>query len=176
MLDTQDFKAHFQGVAEARYVIRKVFRIVDDGAKKAGLDPLEHQALIQIFASREPVRVIALAERLDIPPTFASRLAINLEEKGFASRSRSREDRRTTIVEATDAGRGILGAIDRTVSIQVDNFMSERTDAQRASALGVLALYVGAPRIEDLPLLIEKIASSSVVDTTTDDPPRSMQG
>ena len=42
-----DFQRYFHGIAKARYVIRKVIRIVDEQAKKAGLDPLEHQALIQ---------------------------------------------------------------------------------------------------------------------------------
>jgi len=51
MLHSRGFEEYFHGVSEARYVIRKVFRIVDDQAKQAGLEPLEHQALIQIFGS-----------------------------------------------------------------------------------------------------------------------------
>ena len=54
----EGLKGYFHGVAEARYVIRRIFRIVDEQAKSAGLEPLEHQALIQLFGAPEPLRVI----------------------------------------------------------------------------------------------------------------------
>lgn len=162
MLHSRGFEDYFHGVAEARYVIRKVFRIVDDQAKQAGLEPLEHQALIQIFGSPKPLRVIEIAERLDIPPAFASRLAIGLEKKGLVTRSRSGEDKRSTHVEATDAARDVLAGIDQLVGVHVDYFQKQLSEAKRASALGIFAFYVGAARIEDFEQLIEEVRSSAV--------------
>ena len=161
MLHSQGFEAYFHGVAEARYVIRKVFRIVDEQAKQAGLEPLEHQTLIQVFGSPKPLRVIEIAERLDIPPAFASRLAIGLEEKGLVTRSRSGEDRRSTHVEATDAARDVLAGIDQVVGMHVDYFQRQLSEAERASALGIFAFYVGASRVSDFEQLIDQIKGSA---------------
>ena len=70
---------YFAEVAEARYVLRRVFRISEEQARAAGLDPLAHQALIQIYGSPERrLRVNQLAERLDITPAFASSLLKSL--------------------------------------------------------------------------------------------------
>jgi DNA-binding MarR family transcriptional regulator len=161
ILHSRGFQAYFHGVAEARYVIRKVFRIVDEQAKQAGLEPLEHQALIQIFGSSQPLRVIEIADRLDIPPAFASRLAKGLEDKGLATRSRSEEDRRSTHVEATEAARDILARIDKVVELHVGYFQAQLTDAERAAAMGIFAFYVGASKSEDLEQLIEQVKQVS---------------
>ena len=157
MLRTRGFQAYFHGVAEARYVIRKVFRIVDEQAKRAGLEPLEHQALIQIFGAPAPMRVIDLADRLDIPSAFASRLAKNLEEKQLVTRSRSESDRRSTHVDATDEARDVLAAIDEEVSVHVNYFQSQLRETERAAALGIFSFYVGASRVEDFEKLIEQV-------------------
>jgi DNA-binding MarR family transcriptional regulator len=144
LLEARGFETYFRSVAEARYVIRKVFRIVDEQAKKAGLEPLEHQALIQVFGSSEPLRMIDVAERLDIAPALGSRLVKRLEQEGLVTRLPSEEDRRMTYVIATDAARDLLGEIDRNVELHVGYFQQQLTDAQRAAALGIFAFYLGA--------------------------------
>ena len=71
----QDRHPYFFGVAQARYLLRKVFRLVEEQARCAGIDPLEHQALIQIYGSETgALKVREVAERLDITPAFASSL------------------------------------------------------------------------------------------------------
>src|SRR3979409_32223 len=79
-----DRHLYFYGVAEARYLLRKVFRLVEDEAKRAGIDPLAHQALIQIYGSETgTLKVKDVAERLDIAPAFASSLIKALAAKGL---------------------------------------------------------------------------------------------
>lgn len=135
---------YFQAIAEAHYVIRKVFRIVDEQAKHAGLDPLEHKALIQIFGARGgPLRVNEAAARLDVAPAFASRLIKSLEERRLVVRSPSQEDRRTTHVEATAAARELLDEIDRNVRVHVEYFQRQLTDDERAGALRIFNFYLG---------------------------------
>lgn len=70
---TTEFSEYVVSIAEARYVMRKVSRIVDDEAKLEGLDPLEHQVVRKIdrkvhvhmdyFQTQltEPQRLAALA-------------------------------------------------------------------------------------------------------------------
>src|SRR5882672_5218724 len=96
---TADRHPYFHGVAEARYLLRKVFRLVEEEAKRAGIDPLAHQALIQIYGSREgKLRVKELAERLDIAPAFSSSLVKLLVKAGYAARTRDKQDARVAWV------------------------------------------------------------------------------
>jgi DNA-binding MarR family transcriptional regulator len=139
------FHEYFHGIAEAHYVIRKVLRLVDEQAKRAGLDPLEHKMLIQIFgAGGERLRINEAAARLDIPPALSSRLVKRLQDKGFVVRSTGNGDRRTTQVATTDAGRAALAAIDRGVRRHVEHFQEQLSDAERAAALQIFAFYLGA--------------------------------
>lgn len=135
---------YFHGISRARYVIRKVFRIVDELAKSAGLEPLEHQALIQIFGADAPLRVNEVAQRLDIPAAFASRLVKSLDERGLVCREPSDLDRRTTLVTATEDGQRLLVDIDTQVQRRVAAFQDQLSDLDRATALGIFAFYLGA--------------------------------
>lgn len=156
----EGLKGYFHGVAEARYVIRRIFRIVDEQAKSAGLEPLEHQALIQLFGASEPLRVIDFAERLDVAPAFASRIAKGLEDKGLVRRTASEQDRRSTVIEVSDAGAELLAQVDSQVEVHVSYFQRQLTDVERASALGIFAFYLGAsPRLDDIENLVELVRS-----------------
>ena len=141
-----DARRYFQGVARARYAVRKAFRIVDDQAKRAGLEPLQHQALIQAYGSDEELlRVNEIADRLDIAPAFASRLIRDLVRAGLVERKASELDRRITLVEVTDAGRTILETIDSEVRVHLEYFHHQLSPEEKLAALTVFALYVGVP-------------------------------
>jgi len=139
-----DRHAYFQGVAEARYVLRSVFRLVDEQAKSAGIDPLEHQALIQIYGSQaSKLQVNELADRLGIAPAFASNLARSLVAKKLLSRTRGQHDQRVIIVSVTPSGRELLRTIDAEVKVHVDDFASTLSPREREAALSILMFYVG---------------------------------
>lgn len=136
---------YFEAIAEARFVVRKVFRIIDEQARQEGLEPLEHQALLQVYGgSGEMLHVNRLAERLDIVPAFASKLVKSLEAKGLVERVQSREDRRAIEVHITTAGRDKARAIDAKVHIHVDYFQKQLSEKERHAALRIFAFYVGA--------------------------------
>lgn len=142
---TEDKHTYFMGVAEARYVLRKVFRIVEDQAKGMSIDPLAHQALIQIYGSRDSrLQVKQIAARLDIAPAFASNLIRILFEKGLVVREPDRQDKRIIHVTVTKAGRKALSEIDERVKFHVDYFVGQLTKEERESALSILMFYVGA--------------------------------
>jgi DNA-binding MarR family transcriptional regulator len=137
---------YFHGVADARFVIRRVFRIVDERAKSRNLDPLEHQALIQIYGLRDSdVRVGTVAERLDIPPAFASKLVKALTGKKLISAVPSPHDQRVSHLSATAAGAELLAEIDADVRVHVDFFTRALTAEQKSAALAIFAFYVGTP-------------------------------
>lgn len=139
-----DFHEYVSGIAEARYALRKAFRIVEEHAKKAGLDPLEHQGLLQIFGSDKcMLQVSSVAERLDIVPAFASRLIRELETKGYVTRRASARDRRVTEVEITEAGKALVEQIDKDVQIHLHYFQQLLPVRLKITALSVMALYIG---------------------------------
>ncbi len=112
----EDSHSYFRNVAEARYLLRKVFRIAEDQAKSSGIDPLAHQALIQIFGSPlQKLRVNQLAERLDISPAFTSSLVRALGDEGLVSRDRDDADLRVIWVSVTKAGVELLDSMIESI-------------------------------------------------------------
>ncbi len=135
---------YFAGVAEARYVLRKVFRMIEEQAKLAGVDPLAHQALIQIYGSSSmQLRVKDVAERLDIVPALASSVVKSLESMGCVARLRSKRDQRETLVTATAKGRKLLHHIDEKVQVHVDYFTRQLSQEAREAALSIMMFYIG---------------------------------
>ncbi len=140
----QDRHRYFEGVAQARFVLRKVFRLVEEQAKLAGLDSLEHQALIQIYGSPlMMLRVKEVAERLDIAPAFASNVLKSLEQGGHVRRIRSESDQRVTFVTVTPKGKEVLHRIDEQVQAHVDYFTRQQSQDAREAAISIMLFYVG---------------------------------
>ena len=139
-----DRHLYFFGVAEARYLLRKVFRLVEEEAKRAGVDPLAHQALIQIYGNAAgTLKVKDVAERLDIAPAFASSLVKSLVAKGFIATTRSKDDNRVSWVKITKEGRALLHRIDEQVQVHVDYFTRGLSSSQTEAALSILMFYAG---------------------------------
>ena len=142
--NVQDRHRYFEGVAQARYVLRKVFRLIEEQAKLVGLDPLEHQALIQIYGSPEmKLRVKEVAEKLDIAPAFASNMLKSLEERKLLVRLSSEEDQRVTLVVVTQQAKDLLHRIDEQVHVHVDYFTRQLTQDAREVAISIMMFYIG---------------------------------
>jgi DNA-binding MarR family transcriptional regulator len=139
-----DRKLYFYGVAQARYVLRKVFRLVEEEAKRAGIDPLAHQALIQICGSAAgALKVKDVAERLDITPAFASSLVKTLVAKGYVVATRDKKDSRVNWIKITRQGRALLQSIDERVQVDVEYFTQALSAQQTEAALSILMFYAG---------------------------------
>jgi len=140
----RSFHDYFSSVADARFVMRKVVRIVDEIAKRRDLDPLEHQALIQIYGVRKQVLVRTVAERLDISPAFASKLVKALIAAKLVTTHESPTDLRASVLRATDEGVRRLRQIDAEVRLQVNAFTRGLQPEMKSAALSIYAFYVGA--------------------------------
>ena len=140
----EDRHNYFHGVAEARYLLRKVFRLVEEQARRAGLDPLAHQALIQIYGSETgTLKVREVAERLDITPAFASTLVQQLADRRLVLRSRDGDDQRVMWIRVTGKGRSMLYQIDEQVQAQVDRFTHAFSESRTEAAISILMFYAG---------------------------------
>jgi DNA-binding MarR family transcriptional regulator len=141
---TTEFSDYVVSIAEARYVMRKVSRIVDDEAKAEGLDPLEHQAMLQAYGAGARLRTVSqIAERLDIAPALASRVVNSLVRKGMVLRHSSAADKRVTEIEISQEGAELVRKIDRKVHVHMDYFQSQLSEPQRLEALAIFSFYLG---------------------------------
>jgi DNA-binding MarR family transcriptional regulator len=144
------FHRYTQDIAQARYVARKVFRIVDEQARGVGVEPLHYQLLIQVYgAPTGVVHVTDVAERLDVAPAFASRLIKELQERGLVERAQSTVDKRMTQVSVTPDGIDLLRRVDAAVHLHLDYFQKQLNDDERLAALTMFAFSAGlAPESE----------------------------
>lgn len=140
-----DLQAYMTNIAEARFVIRRVLRIVDQHTRKHGLDPLAHHVLLQVYGTNrgKGIAVNALAKRLDIPSALASRLVRELENQELVKREPSTEDKRVTNVSVTPQGIQCLREIDNSIHFDIMQFHRQLSDEQRDAALSIFAFYVG---------------------------------
>jgi DNA-binding MarR family transcriptional regulator len=159
------FRSYIRDLAQARFVTRKVFRIVDEQARTAGVEPLQFQVLIQVLgAQTEVVHVNDVADRLDVAPAFASRLIKELEVKGMLERSQSTVDRRMTRVAVTPAGETLVRNVDAAVFVHLEYFQRQLSDADRVAALTTFAFCVG--------LAAESEVARAIKDSSAPEPAR----
>ncbi|AMN41498.1 MarR family transcriptional regulator [Rhodoplanes sp. Z2-YC6860] len=142
--DAEDLQEYFTAVAQVRYIMRKVFRMIDDDAKKLGLDPLAHQALLQVYGSgKRGLRVSALAERLDIAPSFASNIVKHLVTEKLLRRGSDVSDMRAAVVTLTSEGRELCRDVDAQARVRVDALISRLEPEERKVARSILMFYTG---------------------------------
>lgn len=103
----------YEVLEEFRYEIRRFLNFSELAARKVGIEPQQHQALLSIQAARlgERVTVGFLAERLQVQHHSAVELSDRLEEKGLIRRRRSGVDRRQVLLSVTRRAEEILGKL-----------------------------------------------------------------
>lgn len=106
----------FQQLASLRYALRQFVRSSELAARRVGLTPRQHQALLAVRGAPEDraATVGHVAEWLQIRHHSAVGLLDRLEEKGFVVRRPGVEDRRQVFISVTDAGNQILDKLAHT--------------------------------------------------------------
>lgn len=75
--------------------------------------------------ARGETMVATVAERLNIDPSRASRIASEMVDRGFARRAASQADARRTIIELTEAGGVIVEAVRAYKLLIMGDFLGE---------------------------------------------------
>lgn len=103
-------KSQYENLAAFRYALRQFLRFSEDAAKRAGLTPQQHQALLAIkgFPGRDTVTVSELAERLQLRHHSTVELLDRLASLKLIAREPSVTDRRQVNVLLTARGEQIL--------------------------------------------------------------------
>jgi len=100
-------------LAEFRYRLRLFLLFSDEAALRSGLQPQQHQLLLQIAgAPHETVVTVGwVAERLGLRHNTAVELCNRCEESGLITRRQDTVDRRYVHLEVTHKGREVLHAL-----------------------------------------------------------------
>jgi DNA-binding MarR family transcriptional regulator len=103
-------KSDYETMAAFRYALRRFLRFSEEGAKRVGLTPRQHQALLAIkgYPGRESVTVGELAERLQVRHHSAVGLADRLAAQGLLTRDQGDPDRRQVLLSLTPRGAELL--------------------------------------------------------------------
>jgi DNA-binding MarR family transcriptional regulator len=112
---------------------------VDAALKPHGLTFARYEALVLLYFSRKgalPMRV--MGERLQLHPTSVTNIVDRLESDGLVRRTPHPTDRRTTLVEITDAG--LKRREDATAAVvEVNLGLKGLTDRQTEQLTDLLA-------------------------------------
>jgi DNA-binding MarR family transcriptional regulator len=93
-------------------VVRLQLRVYNGRFRTTGLNQSQVAALIHLDRIEE-ISQTDLAARLGMQKAAAGTLIDGLEGKGLVERERGRDDRRLQLVSITDAGRRVVGDVDR---------------------------------------------------------------
>jgi len=103
-------QSDYSALAEFRYVLRLFLDFSEKAARKAGLTPRQHQALLVIKGYRhgEPISVGDLADRLIIHHHSAVELANRLVDSGLVVRLHDENDQRRVLLRPTERANACL--------------------------------------------------------------------
>jgi DNA-binding MarR family transcriptional regulator len=103
-------KAEFEALAAWRYALRRFLRFSEQAARRAGVTPQQHQALLAIkgFPGRERATISELAERLQMRQHSMVGLIDRIEAQGLVRREPGTTDRRQVYVALTPMGEALL--------------------------------------------------------------------
>src|SRR5271170_1403391 len=102
--------ADYESLAELRYQIRRFLHFSEQAARKAGLEPRQHQLMLTVKglpAGTRP-RIGELADRMQIQHHSAVELVNRLAAGGYVRRHRGGKDRREVLVSLTSKGEKVL--------------------------------------------------------------------
>jgi DNA-binding MarR family transcriptional regulator len=114
---------------------------VDERLKPHGLTFARYEALVLLsFSQRGSLPMRLMGERLQLHPTSITNIVDRLESDGLARRLPHPTDRRTTLVELTEAGRARL--LDATTAVTTADFGFVGLDDKELEELSTLLTKV----------------------------------
>ncbi len=100
----------YESLAELRYQIRRFLHFSEQAARKAGLEPSQHQLMLALKGLPQGTRprIGELAERLQLRHHSTVELVNRLAAGSFVRRVRDGEDRREVLLALTPKGKKVL--------------------------------------------------------------------
>jgi DNA-binding MarR family transcriptional regulator len=111
-LNLEELEADFllKSLAEFRFELRRFLHFSECAALEAGLQPQQHQLLLQVAGAPEQtaVTIAYAAERLGLKHNSVVELTDRSEREGLLKRTVDPEDRRRAILQLSHKGRQLL--------------------------------------------------------------------
>ena len=100
-------------LADFRFELRRFLHFSESAALDAGLQPQQHQLLLQVAGATEAtaVTIAYAAERLGLKHNSAVELVDRSEHEGLLERKTDPGDRRRAILQVTRKGKQLLGRL-----------------------------------------------------------------
>jgi DNA-binding MarR family transcriptional regulator len=100
-------------LADFRFELRRFLQFSECAALKAGLQPQQHQLLLQVAGAPNPkaVTIAYAAERLGLKHNSAVELVDRSEREGLLARIVDMDDRRRAVLQLTRKAKGIMGRL-----------------------------------------------------------------
>lgn len=97
-------------LADFRFELRRFLQFSECGALEAGLQPQQHQLLLQVAGATEgtPVTIAYAASRLGLKHNSTVELVDRSEREGLIERTADKDDKRRAILRLTRRGRHVL--------------------------------------------------------------------
>jgi DNA-binding MarR family transcriptional regulator len=105
--------AQLRTLAEFRHRLRQFLQFSENAAQKLGLQPQQHQLLLQIAGAPDcnATTIGYAAERLGLRHNTAVELSNRCQEAGLIRRKQDGDDRRCVLLELTPKGRRLLDSL-----------------------------------------------------------------
>jgi DNA-binding MarR family transcriptional regulator len=100
----------YQSLAELRYQIRRFLHFSEQAARKADVEPRQHQFLLALKGLPDNMRptIGILADRLQIRPHSTVELVNRLSNAGLVKRRHDSDDGREVLLKLTSRGEAVL--------------------------------------------------------------------
>jgi DNA-binding MarR family transcriptional regulator len=114
--------ARLQVLADFRHHLRIFLHFSEETAARSGLQPQQHQLLLQVAGVPEGVEptVGYAAKRLRIQHHAVVSLSKRCEETGLLKRTQGKPDKRTVILSLTSKGRQVLDALSADHELELN--------------------------------------------------------
>jgi DNA-binding MarR family transcriptional regulator len=114
---------NYRALATLRFEIRRFLNFSAGAARKAGIEPQQHQALLAIKGLTPGVNpsVGVLANRLQIKHHSAVELTKRLEASGLIRRTPSPTDRREVLLNLTRRGDELMKRLSRSHEMELES-------------------------------------------------------
>lgn len=106
-------RVRLQSLAEFRYTLRKFLSFSEQAATQTGLQPQQHQLLLQISGAPDGVdtTISYIADRLGLRHNSVVELSKRCAEAGLVERLQTNPDHRYVVLQLTSAGHRALQAL-----------------------------------------------------------------
>ena len=113
MIEIRDPDLLIRTLADFRYEMRRFQLFSEQAAIGAGLQPRQHQLLLQVAGASEDatITIAYLAERLGLKHNSTVELVDRSEHEGLVARFEDSADRRRTILRVTRKGHQLLSKL-----------------------------------------------------------------